>query len=253
MELDVLLPGHGPVIADHRALIADRLAFHERRLERVVDALDEGATTAYEIAARVWDDGDRRDAGRPRGLGDRRPPGRPGRPRTVEEMWTPAGLPDSPRGRGRRRPGAQLIPEQQRVNRRPAPQRSVRPHGPGRGRDRRHARLGRAIVDACCAAAGADIVVSSRKPEACEEVAAEIRATGRRAVAVPCHVAHWDECDALLVEAAYADSRPGRRARQQCRHRPDCRRRQRDRSAGDKTIAVNLQAPFRLTASSGTA
>ena len=30
MPLDVLLPGHGPVIPDHRALIADRLAFHER-------------------------------------------------------------------------------------------------------------------------------------------------------------------------------------------------------------------------------
>ena len=57
--------------------------------------------------------------------------------------------------------------------------------------------LGRAIVDVL-AAAGADIVVSSRKPEACEEVAAEIRATGRRAVAAPCHVAHWDECDSLV-------------------------------------------------------
>ena len=56
MELDVLLPGHGPVIADHRALIADRLAFHEERLGRVADALADGATNAYEIALRVWDE-----------------------------------------------------------------------------------------------------------------------------------------------------------------------------------------------------
>lgn len=52
------------------------------------------------------------------------------------------------------------------------------------------------------AARGADIMIVSRKIDACEAVAAEVRALGRRAVAYACNVSHWDACDAL-VEAAY--------------------------------------------------
>ena len=53
------------------------------------------------------------------------------------------------------------------------------------------------------AEAGADVLVSSRKQAACEEVAALVtEQTGRRAVAHACHVAKWDEVDAL-AEAAY--------------------------------------------------
>ena len=63
--------------------------------------------------------------------------------------------------------------------------------------------LGRSVVRAL-AAAGADVVVSSRKPHACEEAAAEVRALGRRALAVGCHVGRWDELEAL-VEAAYEE------------------------------------------------
>jgi len=50
---------------------------------------------------------------------------------------------------------------------------------------------------------GADVIVTSRKLEACREVAAEIEALGRRALAHACHVGHWDEL-APLVDAAYA-------------------------------------------------
>lgn len=53
------------------------------------------------------------------------------------------------------------------------------------------------------AEAGADIIVVSRKLEACEAAAAEIRALGRKAKALACHVGKWGEVDAL-VEAAYA-------------------------------------------------
>ncbi len=49
---------------------------------------------------------------------------------------------------------------------------------------------------------GADLVITSRKLDNCEAVAREIEAKGRAALAVGCHVGHWDECDAL-VEAAY--------------------------------------------------
>ena len=60
--------------------------------------------------------------------------------------------------------------------------------------------LGRAMALGF-AEAGADIVVSSRKLDACEAVVKEIDTLGRRAVAVACHVGHWDDCDALVSRA----------------------------------------------------
>ena len=47
--------------------------------------------------------------------------------------------------------------------------------------------IGRAIAEAM-ASCGARVVISSRKAEACEEVAAAIRNSGGRAIAIPCHV-----------------------------------------------------------------
>ena len=67
--------------------------------------------------------------------------------------------------------------------------------GGGRG-------LGRAIALGF-AGAGADVVVASRKIENCETVAEEIKATGRRGLAVGCHVGRTDQID-TLVETAYA-------------------------------------------------
>jgi NAD(P)-dependent dehydrogenase (short-subunit alcohol dehydrogenase family) len=62
--------------------------------------------------------------------------------------------------------------------------------------------LGRSMVGAF-AAAGADVVVTSRKLEACEAVAAEVTAaTGRRALPLACNVGRWDELDGL-VDGAY--------------------------------------------------
>jgi NAD(P)-dependent dehydrogenase (short-subunit alcohol dehydrogenase family) len=58
--------------------------------------------------------------------------------------------------------------------------------------------LGRAMALGL-AAAGADVVVASRKADACEDVAAEIRALGRRSVALPCHVGSWTECQDLVA------------------------------------------------------
>src|SRR5690349_11352285 len=60
--------------------------------------------------------------------------------------------------------------------------------------------IGRAIVQAL-AEAGADVVVASRKLDACERAAEEIQAsTGRKAVPLACHVGHWDDCDRLIEQ-----------------------------------------------------
>jgi NAD(P)-dependent dehydrogenase (short-subunit alcohol dehydrogenase family) len=53
------------------------------------------------------------------------------------------------------------------------------------------------------AQAGADVVIASRKLQACEAAAAEVRAMGRRALAHAMHAAKWDQIDAM-VDAAYA-------------------------------------------------
>jgi NAD(P)-dependent dehydrogenase (short-subunit alcohol dehydrogenase family) len=60
--------------------------------------------------------------------------------------------------------------------------------------------LGREMIMAF-AAVGADVVIASRKKEACQDLASEVeRKTGQRALAVRCHVGHWDECDALAKQ-----------------------------------------------------
>ena len=62
--------------------------------------------------------------------------------------------------------------------------------------------LGRSMVKAF-ADAGADVVIASRKLDACEALAKEVEAaTGRTAVPIACHVGHWEECNAL-VDAVY--------------------------------------------------
>jgi NAD(P)-dependent dehydrogenase (short-subunit alcohol dehydrogenase family) len=58
--------------------------------------------------------------------------------------------------------------------------------------------IGRSVVLGY-AAAGADVVVASRKLEACEAVAQEVReTTGRRALPVACNVSVWEDCDRLV-------------------------------------------------------
>jgi NAD(P)-dependent dehydrogenase (short-subunit alcohol dehydrogenase family) len=52
------------------------------------------------------------------------------------------------------------------------------------------------------AAHGADVFITSRKLEACEKVAAEVKAMGRKAVAHACNVANWEELEGL-ADAAY--------------------------------------------------
>jgi NAD(P)-dependent dehydrogenase (short-subunit alcohol dehydrogenase family) len=112
--------------------------------------------------------------------------------------------------------------------------------------------LGREMVLAF-ARHGADVVVASRKLDACEALAREVRdATGREALAVACHVGRWDDCDAL-VERSY--ERFGRvdvlvnNAGMSPLYPslPEV-----SEALWDKVLAVNLRGPFRLASLVGT-
>lgn len=50
---------------------------------------------------------------------------------------------------------------------------------------------------------GADIIIASRKLDACEAAAEEVRAMGRKAAAIAANLSHWDQAD-RLIEQAYA-------------------------------------------------
>jgi NAD(P)-dependent dehydrogenase (short-subunit alcohol dehydrogenase family) len=112
--------------------------------------------------------------------------------------------------------------------------------------------LGRSMVRAF-AEAGADVVITSRKAEACERLADEItQETGRAALPYACHVGHWDELDGL-VDAAYerfgkvdilvnnAGMSPLYDSVADVTEK-----------LWDSTLGVNLKGPFRLTALVGT-
>ena len=57
--------------------------------------------------------------------------------------------------------------------------------------------IGKAIAERM-AEHGAKVVISSRKADACEAVAAGIRDKGGEAIVIPCHVAHKDQLQALV-------------------------------------------------------
>ena len=64
--------------------------------------------------------------------------------------------------------------------------------------------IGRAIAEGL-ARAGADVVIASRKLEACEIAAAELEAaTGGRALPVQFHVGRWEDSE-RLVDAVYGE------------------------------------------------
>ena len=95
---------------------------------------------------------------------------------------------------------------------------------------------------------GADVIVTSRKAEACEAVAEEIRGMGRRALAVGCHVGLWEELprlvetaydafgkvDVLVNNAGIAPTAPSSSEVSE--------------DLFDKTVGVNFKGPFRLSA-----
>lgn len=102
------------------------------------------------------------------------------------------------------------------------------------------------------ARAGADVVVTSRKLDACQATAREIEQLGRRALALACHVGDWNALESL-VDAAYdhfgridvlvnnAGMSPIAPSSLDT-----------SEALYDKVMAVNLKGPFRLTALVGS-
>jgi NAD(P)-dependent dehydrogenase (short-subunit alcohol dehydrogenase family) len=107
--------------------------------------------------------------------------------------------------------------------------------------------LGRAIALGF-AEAGADVVVSSRKLDECEKVATEIRALGRRALAVRCHVGDWDQCATLIDAAAAEFGRIDVLVNNAGIAPVPPSLKDVTSDLFDKTIAVNLKGPLRLIA-----
>ncbi|WP_280498997.1 SDR family NAD(P)-dependent oxidoreductase [Nocardia farcinica] len=110
--------------------------------------------------------------------------------------------------------------------------------------------IGLAIAEGF-ACAGANLVVASRKPEACEQAAARLRELGAQAVGVPTHLGEIDSLRALVDtavsafggidivvnNAGIAPLAPNLAAVGE--------------GLWDKTLEVNLKGPFRLMAVAG--
>ena len=54
LEVDLVLPGHGPPFGRHREVIDTLRAFYARRQERFLEALQAGPLTPFEIASALF-------------------------------------------------------------------------------------------------------------------------------------------------------------------------------------------------------
>lgn len=112
--------------------------------------------------------------------------------------------------------------------------------------------LGRELVRAF-ARRGADVVIASRKLEACEALGREVtEETGRRCLPFAVNVGDWKGCDAL-ADAAYdefghVDVLVNNAGMSLLYPSVDAV----EEAMWDKVLAVNLKGPFRLSARIGT-
>jgi NAD(P)-dependent dehydrogenase (short-subunit alcohol dehydrogenase family) len=107
--------------------------------------------------------------------------------------------------------------------------------------------LGRAMAMGF-ARAGADVAIASRKREACEAVAAEIRALGRSASAHAAHVGRWDDCTRLVDEVWKAMGRVDVLVNNAGMSPVAPSSAETSEELWDKVLSVNLKGPFRISA-----
>ena len=95
------------------------------------------------------------------------------------------------------------------------------------------------------AARGADVIIASRKIEACEAVASEIRSTGRQALPYAAHIGRWAECDAL-INAAYSAFGRVDLLINNAGMSPACPSHEVTESLFESVVNLNFKGPFRL-------
>lgn len=94
---------------------------------------------------------------------------------------------------------------------------------------------------------GADVIITSRKLLACEAAAEEVRAMGRKALAIAAHAAKWDEIDRML-EQAYAAFGRIDIAINNAGMSPAMPSHEVTEELFDKVVGLNFKGPFRLAA-----
>ncbi len=98
---------------------------------------------------------------------------------------------------------------------------------------------------------GADLIIASRKLDACEKVAREIEAMGRRALPIACHVGKWDDID-RMIETVYAQfGRVDILINNAGLSPPAPSSHETSEALFDKVIDVNFKGPFRLASQIG--
>jgi NAD(P)-dependent dehydrogenase (short-subunit alcohol dehydrogenase family) len=112
--------------------------------------------------------------------------------------------------------------------------------------------LGREMVLAF-AHAGADVVIASRKLDACESTAKEVeRTTGRRALALAAHMGKWGEVETLAERAYQAMGHIDVLVNNAGMSLLYDQVGNVTEAMWDKVVDLNLKGPFRLTALVGT-
>lgn len=99
---------------------------------------------------------------------------------------------------------------------------------------------------------GADLIIASRKQDACDSVAAEIEALGRRALPIACHVGRWSEIE-RLVERTYREFGRVDLLINNAGMSPVAPSSlETEENLVDAVIALNFKGPFRLSALIGS-
>ena len=100
---------------------------------------------------------------------------------------------------------------------------------------------------------GARVIIASRKVESCQELADRLVADGGQAVALQCHVGHWDSLDEVIGKATDQWGRLDGLVNNAGMSPLAPSLLETSEVLVDKVLGVNLKGPLRLTALAATA